>query len=454
MSNRTSTQETQTINGGITVTSLNGEPGIIEVDGVIYADDFQSNTINSHLTINGIKIKNSTLTLNTVTSPNNPNTGETIFYIDSSDNILKMKNENGNTYSLNPLINKGQLQTHNGTNDTVLQKGTNGYVLSVNDLTESGLKWIENTGSSNTQTSLNYYLVYIDNNPVKISHKSNGSVILCTEPLIDNGSTGVFLLTKNNSISSSFNKLFLNICRSLLNNGTFDFNWDTRKGFDIIKNYTEGIGNYLLYSNLQLPEILVTLSSTTQAILNNPFNNTRGCFFFSVYSYNNNFPSSNFVIVKSVSTVSSFLLAELNSSKGTGNTKLSVSWEPNSGIKLNKSTNNCDGEYKLINNFRLPIKEISFSLFNISNTILEEFNYYEKKSFFVEIISNVANGPCAVFSISKNISNTNGNIIRYSSPGLDNITRLDMGWSSNSKLNVFKTTNNYNGNYLIKIYFI
>ncbi len=455
MSYRTNSQETQTINGGITVTALNGEPGIIEVDGSIYADNFESNTINSHLTINGIKIKDSTFTLSSIIEPDNPVTGNTIFYLDSSDNQFKFKTNTGSIYNLTPLSDKGQLITHNGSTNSILPKGNDGYVLSVNDSTTTGLEWVPNNGSSNNITAtINHYLVYIDNNPFKITQKSTGSIVLCIEPLIDLGCSGVFLLSKNTSISNNYNKTFLNISRSLTSNGTFDFIWNNKEGFDITKDYSEAIGSYLIYSNTLLSESELTLSSTTQVSLDSPFNNLSGCYFFSIFSYNESFPGGNYIITKSISSNNAFSLAELNTSKGTGNTKLIISWDSSLGIKLSKSSNNCDGIYKIVNNFSIPIKEVSIILFNTSSTVIEDFNYYKDKAFFMEIVSNVTNGPCAIFSITKNNINTYANVIRYGSPGIDNTTQLNVIWASNSKLNVSKTTNNYNGTYLIKFYFI
>ena len=51
------------------------------------------------------------------------------------------------TYS-SPLSVKGDIFTHNGTNDTRLSVGTNGYVLSADSTQASGLKWISIPSSS------------------------------------------------------------------------------------------------------------------------------------------------------------------------------------------------------------------------------------------------------------------------------------------------------------------
>ncbi len=71
----------------------------------------------------------------------------------------------------------------------------------------------------------------------------------------------------------------------------------------------------------------------------------------------------------------------------------------------------------------------------------------------IKVISNVSNGPSAIFSICKNnpIKNIYGNRLSID-PGLNTNERLEIIWPANSTIQLRKTGSNYNGDYTV-IYF-
>jgi hypothetical protein len=215
------------------------------------------------------------------------------------------------------------------------------------------------------------------------------------------------------------------------------------------KNYTEADGKYDYISNHMYPKNIITLTGTSPTLLQSPFSSIIGAFFFSIYSRNPGGPCANVVLTKSDSTLNTGSVSILNSSPGTSLNAFNFSWLANSGISVNKTNTNNNGEYVILNNFENQNSSQDITLTGTGSVQIGDFSYYDKKSMWIRVTPSISGGPHAVFSVSKNSNTRAGNIIRYSSPGISSGTNLSLTWGINSGLFINKSNNNYNGVYSI-----
>jgi len=123
------------------------------------------------------------------------------------------------------------------------------------------------------------------------------------------------------------------------------------------------------------------------------------------------------------------------------------------------------GNYQNITNAAMPINDndvaiklyvdnlgIRINNYNLSGTQGVTISSDVKGCFVVTVTNLVLNGPCAVFNISKNEQTVTGHIVRNSmAPGLSSLTKLNMKWPIGSGPILYKTDNNYDGSYRVKI---
>lgn len=147
--------EQQVLYGNLAVHSNTGDPvnngdGSIEAQGTIYTDRVKAYTTNGGTVIHDTEFKNSTVNLKLAptTGVSTPAVGGIVLYADPVLKRVRQKDSSGNTTAL--VSTKGDLLTFNGTSEAVLPvSGTNGYVLTSNSSTSTGLEW--------KQPSLAYY---------------------------------------------------------------------------------------------------------------------------------------------------------------------------------------------------------------------------------------------------------------------------------------------------------
>jgi hypothetical protein len=72
--------------------------------------------------------------------------------------------------------------------------------------------------------------------------------------------------------------------------------------------------------------------------------------------------------------------------------------------------------------------------------------------FTISVKNVITGGPCATFTLTKNVASKGGNITRTSSSaGLNTYERLSMLWAVNGGIQLKKTGTNYDGTYTCKI---
>jgi hypothetical protein len=389
-----------------------------------------------------------------VSVPPAPSTGVK-YYIDSADNILKSIDSLGGVKTYNPLKNKGELLTHDGTSDFVLSPGSSGQILSVNPATSSGLSWIDNNGSSSSVTQKsNIFTMYVKDSPVYILQKTYASWYSYIYPLCLEGASSIFFSSK--SVSSNKSHVY-RMCtnKSISTDKTIDLLWDSYRSLSVSKTYDEGAGDYSHISNENFNYSSVSLSGTSWVSLGGDYISTTGAFYISTYSDYEG-PCSTFVICKSDSTLNSGSLFIISSSPSVLETSLKFRWLSGSGIEMRKTSNNDDGSYNIINNFQNSIST-TITLTNTLPTVLPRafFCFYENKSFSMRVYSNIPDSPKAVFFMSKNSYLNSGAQTSSRSPGKTSMERLFLTWSPSSLLEIHKNGSNYDGTYnvdMVQIY--
>ena len=128
-----------------------------------------------------------------------------------------------------------------------------------------------------------------------------------------------------------------------------------------------------------------------------------------------------------------------------------ITWPVNSGPMLNQTTTDYPGKYDIINNFQNTSFTTTITLTGITKTMISQsiFPYYEKKSFYISITSNISGSPNGVYSISKNEYNRVGNITTFVSPGTTSLEIINIEWNNSALLKISKSGMNYDGLYTV-----
>lgn len=98
----------------------------------------------------------------------------------------------------------------------------------------------------------------------------------------------------------------------------------------------------------------------------------------------------------------------------------------------------------------LQVVYYTITLNGIAATVV---NSITSGSYNIVVTSQVSNGPCATFQVSKSSSSINGTGMSRltSSAGITTNERILVTWPSYSGIRVAKTGAGYNGNYTIKV---
>lgn len=100
-----------------------------------------------------------------------------------------------------------------------------------------------------------------------------------------------------------------------------------------------------------------------------------------------------------------------------------------------------------VDNLGIIISNITLT--SITNTLISNNN---SGSFMIMISNNILNGPSATFHVTKNNQSLCGQSVRQVlCPGADSLTTLDIIWPPYSGIMLFKSDENYNGSYKVKI---
>jgi hypothetical protein len=75
-----------------------------------------------------------------------------------------------------------------------------------------------------------------------------------------------------------------------------------------------------------------------------------------------------------------------------------------------------------------------------------------KGTYRINVTNSIINGPSAAFDVTKNEASNNAHIIRtVACPGISSYTTVNVLWPPNTGIQLYKTGNDYDGNYLVKL---
>lgn len=438
---RTDLAENGTVYGTLSMLphDTNGN-GDIELYGGLYTDFIDSNTLNVAVDIKGVLVSDDNITLASSAQPTNVIANSNMFYTDTLDIKYKSVDSLGVVTVYQPTTTKGDLIVNDGTSTTRLPVGTINQVLQADPSSITGLKWATNTSVSTNKSEIFTLLKSEDNIVFDLPVASS---CLSVFSVIKDGSSSNYIVSK--SVPSSLgNIVALNNNPSISDTKVFTVTYPAYQGVNF-RNISNDEGDFKVVNSTQNTKSVVTLTGIIGTVVNTSLT---GAFFLSVSSDTvDSGPSISFYACKSIASSNTAVITSFNSPSASPVTSLIVSWPSNSGILVTKSTINYNGDYNVINN--ITGGNLTVTLTNTTATIIPQFPWYTDKSFWVSVNSQVANGPNAVFSVSKNSNTLNGNRSTTSSLGQTTLENLNLVWNVNSRLTLNKTGNNYNGSYLI-----
>lgn len=448
MSKRTDTEEAIEFQGTVTVVASTNPVeyggGNIEVEGVVFTDIILENTDNLGVDLEGTNFNDNSFTLTDISSPTVPPLGSSRFYTDSSDTLLKSKDNNDIVTVYQPTNTKGDLLTHNGTTQVRLPVGTNGQILIADSSVSQGVKW-----SDNTVKISKFPIIGVDKSTFVIPYYY-GSYFMNVYPFIKKGSSSMFLLSKSKANRYGHINRFVSN-PSILSYKILKSNWVPFKEVELYKDYTEDDGDYFIGNNSEYEKNIVTLTSTSWTSLGTIYNFNTGVFCISIFSDNEG-PAATFLIGKTTQALNSPAIQRISSSPASSNTKIRLRWQASSGIEISKSNNNNNGDYNIIDNFQNS-SSLSITLTGTSVITIPQsfFRFYENKTFITRIYSNITDAPMIIAMISKNDHTRSGNKFILNIPGSGTSEKIILKWDSNSLLTINKTGINYDGNYNLDI---
>lgn len=444
MSRRTDTLENNATYGNISLlpnNNLDDGDGSLEVYGAVYTDTITANTINGNVNLQNILFNTSTFVVSDTVQPTNVTSNSQMFYVETGK--FKSIDTSGIITIYQPTNIKGDIIVNNGTTTTRLPVGVAGQILTVNPLTSTSLQW---QTPSNSVVSSN--LVHIQRNDITtIMPLPIGSNIISLYNLLSTGPSGNYFTAKSNA-NLSGNITLLNSNSSTSTNSTFTSRYLAYTGLQLSHNKSDMIGAYRYMDSSQYITSSITLTGTSGTIYSA---NTTGIFFINIYNYIGG-PCATFMICKSYATSVSAVITLINSSPSLSPvTQLSVSWPSNSGLSISKTTSSYNGLYYIVDNFQYTNLQTTITLTGTSSVTIPAniFPYYTQCTFYLSIVSQVTNGPNAIFYASKNINTINGNIGSTVSLGYPSGERLNLTWNTNSLLMLSKNGVNFDGNYLL-----
>jgi hypothetical protein len=452
MVKKTDTEENARFEGTITVvTSDNpGEYGYgdLEIEGTIFADKILQNTDNQGVNLEDVLFNDGYYDMLPLTTPTNPGTDDIRFF--TNNQLFKSLDNVGKLTTYQPTNTKGDLTAHNNTTQVRLPIGNQGNVLVVDSTTDTGVKWGVPTGGDLLQKTRCVLIDQNEDGSAFAINKHYGSFFMNVYPYNKNGSTCNFIFSKS-LVSINSNTTRLNSNPSLVSSKQLSSIWDPFQELKIYKDYPESKGEYFIYNNNIYSEKVIQLNSVSFTNLpSDIYNVFTGIFFISIYPRNPGGSSASFFIGKNDATSNTAAITRISSSPGSGTENLNLRWLMGSGVTLNKTTADNDGDYFVIDNHQFSkTTTIALAGTSIINIPVQFFRFYTNKTFIVKIDSSIVGSPKALILFSKNDNLRNGNKTIFQIKGITTEEYFIFTWNSNELLKISKSGNGYDGNYFL-----
>jgi hypothetical protein len=366
-------------------------------------------------------------------------------YLDSSTKLLSILDSSNTLSTLNPLTTLGDILIHNGTTETRLPVGSDGLVLSADSSAPSGLVWVSqgSTNNSNTGTGNSNSITLIGNGTLtSISNNVTGSYYNQIGNRIARGPCCNYMISKSRyNIPAAIARI--TFCNGITSQEKLTVTWPSYEEPEISKNGVNYDGDYdnNTFENVNSSNVVLSGVSWTTV-----FTELIGNYLFTV---NNDIdgPVATFVASKNNAGQVGGGIARLSHSPDISNTSLIAQWGVNSGIQIRKNGTSSDGTYIIRDLTNLTTnKNIQVTLTGTSPSII---NYkYQRLTTTLSITTATSGGPYAVFIFSKNDRTIAGSITRIiQSAGSPSGEQLFLTWNSESSLSLYKNGTGFNGVY-------
>lgn len=109
-------------------------------------------------------------------------------------------------------------------------------------------------------------------------------------------------------------------------------------------------------------------------------------------------------------------------------------------------------DYDAANKRYVDFLGIIISTITLTNTDLTLISSNQSGSFIITVTNLILNGPSGIFHVTKNNATRQAQINRTNScPGYSTDISLHIDWPINDGIYLYKSGNNYNGSYKIKL---
>lgn len=432
MSKESDTQESFLVIGNLSVlpnTDSPNNPGNVEISGTMYVDAINPNTTDGSVNLEETLFRNGSINLKGLSEIPTAIPGLTFFI---KNNFLCSINSTGIITTYQPLTKTGDTLIYNKEKNTQdsLSVGPDTSVLIADSTTSGGVRWSKNGGNPLRSLFINSGI------PCMVVEYPTGSWL--TSVYGEKG-CGNFINTKASpseiGVSAKMSSTSINL----------KTNWGIYNGIDV---ETLDDGDYKILTSTQESSLEITLTGEVGTVCNQK---TFGTVFLSVSKLYGG-PACVFLCCKSNSQSTDSIITKICNSSLDG-VSLNVSWPLGTGPVLNKSSVSYDGIYTCIDNFVSTPFTATVVLSGTLKTIvpISIFPFYKNKSFFMSVSSVLDNGPCCIYSISKNREIDNETSYSVTSPGTQSLEKIIVSWDPDSLLFINKTGLGYDGEYNVII---
>lgn len=410
---------------------------LIKPGNVLRADKIKENADGGAVEVSGIEMKNAVLYFSEKTPADVPVSGRRMLYFESDGN-LAMKDPSGVIDKVKVPKNRGELVTHNGTEQVILPGGGDYKVLSVDSSSSTGFSWRNPNEIIEQYETFSLFLELWSS----IDKAVEGGRYYSIVNEVEYGPCGIGFTTK--SEQEEYQHC---VCINCPGENGIELmpRWEPEQELEIRKTSELKNGSYLRRVLTKNKNKSITLSGTDYTLA---FPETIGNLVMIIepdHNTNDAGPCAVFLMTKSEVTDHASIVRISSSPAVSSGEQLEVRWLPNTGVEVRKTGNNYNGVFDV----KPLISMVQESgIVTLSGSDFENlYKRKEKVARLIAIKNIVVGGPSAIFSVLKNDKTQQGLIHRLTSCPGSGGEQLELSYDANSKIRIRKTGNGFDGEY-------
>ena len=414
---------------------------LVKTGNILRVGHIKENTDGGSVDVSGVEMKNSALYLPEQEQTSTPLSGKRMLFFETDGN-LAMKDSSGTIDKVRVPKNKGEIVTHNGTEQVILPGGSEFQVLSVDPSSSTGFSW------KNPENFIEQYQIFtlIDTMWTSIDIEIEGGRQYSIVNEVAYGPCGMGFLTKSEQEEKAH--CFYMNCPGE-NDERLVVRWTPDHEMEIQKNIDTKNGSYIRRILTRNKDKTTTLSNTDYTEIFSEISGNLLVIIEPDHNTNDGGPCSIFLLTKSEQTNYASIVCLSASPSVFSNEKLEIRWQPNTGVELKKDGENYDGIFNI-----KPLMKMVRDSGIVSLSGINYVNIYKKKdrlSMLLVVKNVITNGPSAVFAILKNDKTQQGLVQRLTSCPGSNGEHLEVTYAANSKVKIRKTGVGFDGDYNFSI---